>query len=65
MPEQKHYSLVLYILIKYMKENLYITKARYSEHIMPVRWAFVISEFHLSKGEPCKWPIRPDLITGY
>ena len=29
-----------------MKKDLDITKRRYSEHILPVPWPFVISRFH-------------------
>ena len=31
---------------KYTKKNLDITKARYSEQILPVHWLFVVSRFH-------------------
>ena len=39
-----------------MKKNLDITKLRYSEHILPVRWPFVKSRFHciLRKKGGCK-----------
>ena len=33
------------VTVKYMKENLDITKPRYSEQILPVPWSFVISRF--------------------
>ncbi len=32
-----------------MEKNLDITKPRYSEHILPVPWPFVISRFHCTK----------------
>ena len=34
------------VTVKYMEKNLGITKPRYSEHILPVTWPFVISKLH-------------------
>ena len=30
-----------------MKKNLDITKPRYSEHILPIPWPYVLSRFHI------------------
>ena len=32
-----------------MEKNLDTTKPRYSEHILPVSWSFVISRFHCNR----------------
>ena len=34
------------VIVKYMENNLHITKPSYNEHIFPVPWFFVISWFH-------------------
>ena len=34
------------VTVKYMEKNLGITKPRYSEHVLPVTWPFVISKLH-------------------
>ena len=34
------------IRVKYMEKNLDTTKPRYSEHILPVSWLFVLSMLH-------------------
>ena len=31
---------------KKYEKNLYLTKPRYSEQILPVSWSFIISRFH-------------------
>ena len=33
-------------MAKYMEKDLYTTKPRYNEHILPVPWPLVISRFH-------------------
>ena len=50
-----------------MKKNLAITKLRYSEHILPVRWPFVKSRFHFisgTKGVVRVWEKRAGKSTG-
>ena len=37
------------VMVKYVKKNLDITKRRYSEHVWPVHWPFVISRFHCTQ----------------
>ena len=37
------------VIVKYVKKYLDITKPRYSEHILPVHWPFVISRFHCTQ----------------
>ena len=37
------------IIVQYVKKYLDITKRRYSEHILPVHWPFVISRFHCTQ----------------
>ena len=34
------------LMVKYMEKNLDETKPRYSKHMLPVPWPFVISRFH-------------------
>ena len=43
-----------------MEKNLDVTKPRYSEHLLPVPWPFVISTFHCdlqSDGWPGVLPL--------
>ena len=37
---------ILRLIVKYMEKNLDVMKPRYSEHMLPVPWPFVISRFH-------------------
>ena len=37
------------VMVKYMENNLDITKPRYSEQILPVPWHFFFSRFHCNK----------------
>ena len=37
------------VIVKNVKKYLDITKPRYSEHILPVHWPFVISRFHCTQ----------------
>ena len=37
------------VIVKNVKKYLDITKPRYSEHILPLHWPFVISRFHCTQ----------------